>query len=281
MYVVATPIGNLADITYRAVEVLRSVDLILAEDTRHSRALLQHYGIQARLVSLHEHNERDKAKWVINQLDDGKTCALISDAGTPLISDPGYVLVNSVRAAGHSVIPTPGPCALVAALSTCGLPTDKFIFLGFVPIKSSAQNMLWQRLLECQETAILYESTHRLMSTLNSMHAELGAQRQMCVAKELTKAHEAIVTGTVSAVLDWFNDDLQRTKGEFVLLIAPVERQVIEDEVFETDITTLINCFQNEVKPKVLAKILAKLSNAQAKQIYDKIVDYRNKELNK
>lgn len=270
LYIVATPIGNLADMTYRAVEILQQVDGILAEDTRHAKSLLQHYTITTPLQALHDHNERQKADYIIAQLQAGQSLALISDAGTPLISDPGYVLVHAAREAGISVVPIPGACAVITALSASGLPTDQFSFRGFLPAKSTARVNVLEKVKTAQETVLVYESTHRLLASLTDVQAVLGDDRQLVLAKELTKQFEAFVVGNVETIVQWLHADPARQKGEFVLLIAPNKTQAQNQEV-TVAIDTLLAALQDHVKPRPLAKVLANLSGYDAQTLYAKI----------
>lgn len=220
LYIVATPIGNLADITFRAIDVLKSVDQILAEDTRDSAVLLNHYGIHKPLLSLHEHNEQSRVDQIIALLDQGQSLALISDAGTPLISDPGARLVKILKQKGYEIIPIPGPSALIAALSASGLPTEQFQFLGFIPVKAAEKKTCFENLRFSNLTSIFYESKHRLLDTLKIL-SEILPDREISLAKELTKQFEQIQLGSPKEILAWLEQDPQRQKGEFVLLISP------------------------------------------------------------
>lgn len=221
LYIIATPIGNLEDITLRALRILREeVALIVAEDTRHSRILLQHYGINVPLLSLHEHNEEARSRQILEQyLQQGQSVALISDAGTPLISDPGYRLVALARQHGIRVVPIPGACAAIAALSVSGLPTDRFVFEGFLPVKVAALERHLQELAKEKRTLIFYVSVHQLQSVLKAILKILGGQRELVLAKELTKSFEAIYDGNAAEILAWLEEDKARQQGEFVLLM--------------------------------------------------------------
>ncbi len=218
LYVVATPIGNLGDMSARAQQILRAVDLIAAEDTRHSRTLLQHFGIHTPLVSLHEHNEAARVPQLLASLEQGKAVALIADAGTPLLSDPGFQLVRSVRAQGLRVAPVPGPSSLLAALSVAGLPADRFVFEGFLPARPAARRHRLTTLAQEQRTVVLFEASHRIQATLHDMAALWGEQRQAVVARELTKVFEEIQGGTLGELCRWIVADAHRCKGEFVLV---------------------------------------------------------------
>ncbi len=236
LYIVATPIGNLEDITYRAVRILQEADLIACEDTRHTRKLLDHYGIRKPLVSYHEHNERERSDELLGVLEAGKNVALVSDAGTPLIADPGYRLVEKARARGIAVSPIPGPSAVIAALSAAGLPSDSFEFHGFFPSKSAARRHVLERLTHSESTQVFYEAPHRILQSLADIAQILGT-RPIVVARELTKVHEEFLAGSaaeVRAALESRNG----IKGEFTVLIGrgsgePVNQRSVEDAVAE------------------------------------------------
>ena len=212
LYVVATPIGNLEDMTYRAVRILKSVDLIAAEDTRHSRKLLMHYAIDTPLISYHDHNEKSRAEQLLEKLRAGASLALISDAGTPCIADPGYRLISRCRQEELPVIAIPGPSALVAALSIAGLPTDAFRFLGFLPAKTHGRKQLLEEVRDERQTLVCYEAPHRLAAALEDIAAVCGEQRALAVARELTKKHEELYFGPVSEALRHFTE--KPAKGE-------------------------------------------------------------------
>ena len=216
LYIVSTPIGNLDDVTLRALRVLREVNLIAAEDTRRTAKLLQHYRISTRTTSLHEHNERQKVPGLLSRLRGGDAVALVSDAGTPTISDPGSRLVNAAHDAGITVEPVPGPSAILAALVSSGFPADSFAFLGYPPIKARDRKKWLQRLLNQPETAIFFEAPHRIRATLEETHALLG-ERQIITARELTKLHEELVKGPISHILS----DLTAPRGEFTVVVGP------------------------------------------------------------
>ncbi|WP_432822766.1 16S rRNA (cytidine(1402)-2'-O)-methyltransferase [Trichloromonas sp.] len=220
LYLVATPIGNLEDITLRALRVLKEVDLVAAEDTRHSRKLFNHFGITTPLTSFFQHNEAAKGERLIELLRQGKSVALISDAGTPAISDPGYLLVCRCREEELPLTAIPGPSAVVTALSLSGLPVARFAFDGFLPAKSGARREVFAGLdSECQRTVAFYEAPHRLLAALQDLRSELGDDRQIAVARELTKMHEELFRGTVAAALEHFGQN--RVRGEIVLMVAP------------------------------------------------------------
>jgi len=221
LYIVATPIGNLADISQRAIQVLQTVDIILAEDTRHSQPLLTHFGIKKPLQSFHAHNEITKSNSVIQALQTGQSFALISDAGTPLISDPGYPLVQEARNQGIDVVPIPGACAVIAALSAAGIPCDVFSFFGFLPAKSKARQEKLASLKHIEHTLVFYESTHRIKPCLDDISTVFGSTCELVLAKELTKTFEQFIKGPVPIINQWLNADTNRTKGEFVVIIPP------------------------------------------------------------
>lgn len=218
LYIVSTPIGNLTDITYRAVEVLNSVDRVLAEDTRRTAILFRHYGIRTPLVSAHAHNEAARTQQLLAWLADGERIALVSDAGTPLLSDPGARIVQTVAGAGYRVTPIPGASALLAALVASGLPPEPFTFFGFPPRSGRDRSALMQRLRDLDHTAVLYESPNRVVRLLHDLMESCGAERGVVVARELTKVHETFVRGTLSDVVAYY--DIERPRGEVVVMIA-------------------------------------------------------------
>ncbi len=220
LYVVATPIGNLEDISARALRVLGSVDLVAAEDTRRTRALLTHYGIVRPLISVHEHNEEGRLADLLARLEAGRDVALVSDAGTPLVSDPGYPLVRAARAAGLRVVPVPGASSLLAALSVAGLPTDRFTFEGFLPPRAGARRGRLEALAAEPRTVVFFESSHRIQDSLADMAAALGEERPAVVARELTKRYEQVQDGTLGELARWLAGDDQRRRGEFVVVVA-------------------------------------------------------------
>lgn len=229
LYIVATPIGHLDDISQRAVQVLRDVAWVAAEDTRHSGKLLSHLGISARFLALHDHNEKQRAASLVEKIKAGDNVALISDAGTPLISDPGYSLVRLCREAGVRVVPIPGPCALIAALCCAGLPTDKFHFIGFLPAKSGQRQQVLQEIPSGVGTVICYEAARRIIDTLQDVIAAYGPERELVLAKELTKTFEHFEHGTAGDIMAWLQHDPQRCQGEMVLMIAPPAEKAADD----------------------------------------------------
>ena len=274
MYVVATPIGNLADLTERAAKVLGSVDLIACEDTRHTQKLLQHLGIRKPLISVHEHNERDRIEQIAAHLVDGRSIALVSDAGTPLISDPGYPLVNALRQRGHQVVPIPGASALIAALSAAGLPTDRFMFEGFLPHKSGARRERLDGVRNEARTLVFYESRHRILDTLADMRDCFGAERPVCIARELTKAFETFYNGTLEDVLVEIAAHDNNQKGEFVVMLAGHPSPEPAESV---DIERLFRLLLAELPPKKAAAIVAELTGESKKSLYQKALEIQGK----
>ena len=267
LYIVATPIGNLDDITFRALEVLRTVQRVAAEDTRHTRSLLQHFGIDKPLMSLHDHNEDQRAEQLVSRLAAGESVALVSDAGTPLISDPGFRVVRRVRQAGYRVIPVPGACAAIAALCASGLPTDRFRFVGFLPTRSNARTELMRELARSPETLVFYESPRRLMDMLEDLQAVFGADHPLAVAKELTKLHERIFQGTVREALALFADpSLQR--GEFVVLVEGTPEPATAEDADLAKALEWMRRTADYLPPKQAAALVASLSGADKKTLY-------------
>lgn len=265
LYIVATPIGNLDDITLRAINTLKSVDLIAAEDTRHSGLLLQHLGIKAKLFALHDHNEQEKAHVLIEKLKSGLSIALISDAGTPLINDPGYHLVKACRENNINVVPIPGACAAIAALSVAGLPSDKFCYEGFLPAKTKARQDYLTTLCEESRTMIFYESTHRLLDTLKDMQTVWGSDKHIVLAKELTKTWETIVSYPVNELIRWLQEDSTRQKGEFVLI---VEGHSKTDNAIDAKVMTTLKLLVKELPLKKAAAITAEMYELKKNQLY-------------
>ena len=266
LYVVATPIGNLADISQRALTVLAGVDFIAAEDTRHSGRLLQHYQITSKTLALHDHNERDRAPDVVARLMQGKSVALISDAGTPLISDPGFHLVRLARESGIKVMPVPGASAMIAALSAAGLPSDRFVFEGFLPSKSIARKKRLEAMGMETRTLIFYEAPHRLLDTLADMVAVLGADRHVVLARELTKTFETIKSDAAAALLEWASDDPDQQKGEMVLLVAGVS--VAEDDAPDGEAQRILKILLDELPLSQASALAAKITGGKKKPLY-------------
>lgn len=264
LYIVPTPIGNLSDITLRAIEVLKSVDCIAAEDTRHSGILLQHLDAKAPMIALHDHNEQQRASVLIEKIKQGQSVALISDAGTPLISDPGYHLVKLCRDAGVKVVPLPGPCAAITALSAAGLPTDRFVFEGFLPAKEKGKEDRLQALVEEPRTMVFYESPRRVIDTLTAMLQVLG-DRQIVAARELTKTFETIHSLPLSEMLVWLQEDDNRTRGEFVLMVAG--KTDVQDEL-PAEATRTLLLLQKELPLKKAAALTAEIYGLKKNALY-------------
>ena len=271
LFIVATPIGNLDDITFRAVEILKSVDTILAENTRHSKKLLQHLSITKPIRAFHEHNEREKTQAIIGELHSGQSIALISDAGTPLISDPGYFLVAQAKKEGLRVVPIPGASALITALSVSGLASDSFTFLGFLPSKKTARVKLLKSLIGRVETSIFYESPKRILATLTDMHTIFGDSREVCLAKELTKVFETIHTDSIPNLMKYLNIDKSHQKGEFVILVAATDK--IDITGAEAQLDSLLPILCAEMGASKAAKLAAKITGIDKKQCYKRAID--------
>jgi 16S rRNA (cytidine1402-2'-O)-methyltransferase len=224
LYVVPTPLGNMGDMTQRAIDVLRAVPWVAAEDTRHSAPLLKHYGCAARLLAAHQHNEEAAAQQVIARLSAGESVALVSDAGTPAVSDPGARLVARVRQAGYRVVPLPGPCAAVTALSASGLADPHFLFYGFLPSRARQRDDALRELVSLPYALVFYEAPHRIVDTVAALAAVFGGERTLVIARELTKVFETVHSGALGEASDWLLADANRQRGEFVLLVsgAPV-----------------------------------------------------------
>ena len=265
LYIVPTPIGNLGDITRRALEVLQAVDLIAAEDTRHTGLLLQHFAINARLFALHDHNEQQKAQALLAKLQEGQSIALVSDAGTPLINDPGYHLVRTCREAGVRVVPLPGPCAAIAALSAAGLPSDRFCYEGFLPAKSKGRRDALQALEQEPRTLIFYESTHRLLDSLADICTVLGEARYVVLARELTKTWESIHGAPVGELLAWVQEDENRRKGEMVLII---EGHKADEEALPAEALRTLALLQAELPLKKAAALAAEIHGVKKNALY-------------
>lgn len=266
LYIVPTPIGNLGDMSSRAIEVLNQVSLIACEDTRHSGKLLSHFGITTKTTALHDHNERARAQWIVDQLAAGMSIALISDAGTPLISDPGYHLVSHVRQSGFNVIPLPGPCAAITALSASGLPSDRFSFEGFLPSKEKARADKLLALKEDPRTLIFYESPHRIEHSLTTMVEVLGGERHVVMAREVTKTFETFLSGPVSEVLATVSTDLNQQKGEIVLMVHGYH--LSDDEAIPTVAINTLKLLCEELPLKKAAAIAAQIHGLKKNALY-------------
>lgn len=267
LYVVATPLGNLRDISERAREVLADVDVIAAEDTRVSGQLLAHLGIASgRLLSLHEHNEAARVPALIDRLQRGATVALISDAGTPLISDPGFRLVGGARTAGLEVRPVPGPSALIAALSVAGLPTDRFVFEGFLPSRASPRRARLHELREERRTLVFYESSHRIEACLADMAEAFGRERRGVIARELTKRFEQTQGGGLAELVEWLAQDTNRRRGEFVVMVAGDD--TVARDVESASLDSLLRVLVEELPTRQAADIAARVTGAPRQALY-------------
>lgn len=267
LYIVATPIGNLQDITQRALDTFAQVDLIAAEDTRHSGLLLSHYGIKKPFFALHDHNEQEKAHILVEKLKQGSHIALISDAGTPLISDPGFHLVRQCREAGIRVVPLPGACAAITALCASGIASDRFCFEGFLPAKSKARKDKLENIAEEDRTLIFYESTHRILDTLEDMQSVLGEERYIVLAREITKTWETITGNTIKNLREWLLEDPNRTKGEIVLIVEAKAKSDNNDEISPQAVKAL-ELIAEELPLKKAAAIVAELYGYKKNALY-------------
>lgn len=272
LYIVATPIGNLDDITQRALKTFEQVDLIAAEDTRHSGILLSHYGIKKPFFALHDHNEQQKAFILVEKLQQGQNIALISDAGTPLISDPGFHLVRHCRQAGIHIVPIPGACAAITALCSSGIASDRFCFEGFLPAKSKARCDKLTSLSEEPRTLIFYESTHRILECLADMQKILGEDRYIVMARELTKTWETIRGDTLVNLIDWLSQDNNRIKGEIVLIVEGKQSQ--ENEGISPQAIKLLTLLNQEFPLKKAASIVAETFGYKKNDLYQYGLDH-------
>ncbi len=266
LYVVATPIGNLGDITARAVSILRSVDLVAAEDTRHTGALLRHLGIAVPLVSVHEHNEAQRAPALVKRLQAGESVALVSDAGTPLVSDPGFALVRCAREAGVAVSPLPGPCALVTALSAAGIATARFTFEGFLPATASARRSALSALAGEVRTMVFYESPHRVTACMDDLVAIFGGERRGALCRELTKRFESIVDGGLAMLAEWLAADDNHRRGEFVIVVAGVEAEAADTP--RPEWVEAVRTLNQHMPLKQAAQLIAGVTGARPQALY-------------
>ncbi|HGM5583116.1 TPA: 16S rRNA (cytidine(1402)-2'-O)-methyltransferase [Pseudomonas putida] len=272
LYVVATPIGNLDDMSARALKVLASVSLIAAEDTRHSVRLLQHFGIETPLAACHEHNERDEGSRFITRLLAGDDVALVSDAGTPLISDPGYHLVRQARAAGVRVVPVPGACALIAALSAAGLPSDRFIFEGFLPAKAVGRRARLEQVKEEPRTLIFYEAPHRILECLEDMEAVFGGERPAVLARELTKTFETLKGLPLAELRAFVAADANQQRGECVVLVAGWSAPQ-DDQAISSDALRVLDLLLAELPLKRAAALAAEITGVRKNLLYQAALD--------
>jgi len=266
LYIVATPIGNLTDISQRALDVLTHVDIIACEDTRHTQRLLSTYSIKNKTLSLHDHNERQRQDYVATLLQEGKSIALVSDAGTPLISDPGFHLVRHCRELNLPVSPIPGACAAIAALSVAGLPTDRFSFEGFLPSKSGARQSTLANLLEEPRTIVFYDAPRRAIDTVEDIVKVLGGERQVVISRELTKTFETIHSDTAENLLAWLKEDPNQLKGEMVLIIEGVK---IDPNAIPAKAIDTLKLLLEEMKPKKACAITAEIYGVKKNALYE------------
>jgi 16S rRNA (cytidine1402-2'-O)-methyltransferase len=273
LYIVATPIGNLGDITYRAVEILQQVDLIVVEDTRHSAKLFQHYNITAPKYALHDHNEKENSIKLVEKLQQGLNLALISDAGTPLISDPGYWLVNLAIQNSVHVVPIPGPSAAICALSVSGLPSDRFCFEGFLPAKSPARQGRLQQLVLESRTLIFYEAPHRILDTLRDMVLIFGPERSGVITRELTKTFETILRAPLAELLVRVESDVNQQKGEFVLMVHGAKETALASEQEQDH---LLGILLDEMSVKSAANLASKITGVKKNQLYERALELKN-----
>ncbi len=266
LYIVATPVGNLNDITLRALEVLKQVDCIAAEDTRHSKKLLEHFNIKKPMISLHDYNESERSKVLLKRLQKGENLALISNAGTPLISDPGYRLIKIVRDAGINIVPVPGPCAAITALCASGLPTDKFIFEGFLPTKAVARCKRLEELNSEPRTIIFYESPHRLRFLISDLLNIFGENRHAVLARELTKKFETIYGANLAELKSWLETNKRHQKGEFVILLHGAEPRKETEKNEKT--LHILKILLSELSVKQAVILTAKITGVSKNKLY-------------
>lgn len=264
LYIVATPIGNLGDISERAIEILKQVDLIAAEDTRHSNTLLQRFGIKTKICAYHEHNEEKVTQQLIQQMLDGESIALISDAGTPLINDPGYKLVVAAHDHNIKVVPIPGPSAIITALSASGLPTNKFTFEGYLPAKTEARKKCLQELISESRTLVFYEAPHRVVESLKIMQEIFGTERRVTIARELTKQFEQIVRDKLSTINEKLESGEIKIKGEFVVVVEGAQETLVTDQ----EVLRINQILSEKLSPKDAAKMTAKITGRKKNEVY-------------
>lgn len=276
LYVVATPIGNLGDMVPRAVEVLQSVDLIAAEDTRHSARLLDHFNITTQAVAYHDHTDEKQVQKLVDRMLQGESVALISDAGTPIVSDPGYRLVRMARSAGVKVVPIPGACALIAALSASGLPSDRFTFEGFLPAKTGQRTNRLQLLAGEERTMIFYEAPHRIEASISDFMAVFGDDREAVIAREITKTFETIFSGSLKALLNFVAEDRNQRKGEMVLLVRGAPARA---EQLDADSQRIMMILQQELSIKKASVLTSEITGVKKKILYQWALDNKPDDL--
>jgi len=271
LFIVSTPIGNLEDITFRAVDTLKNVDLILAEDTRHSAKLISHFQITKKLIAFHDHNEKSQYMKIIEKLKDGLNIALISDAGTPLINDPGFNLVRSAKQENINVVPIPGASSPIAALSASGLPADSFTFLGFVPTKDSDRINFLEKFKYSSRTSIFFEAPSRILKTAKLIKEIYGSKRNVCLAKEISKIHETIITGDIDKIIHYLEESSNHQKGEFVFLIGGLHNKEIDDKLIL--LNEIIPHLLKEMSASKAAKLAAKITALDKDTCYKAIIE--------
>ena len=267
LYVVATPIGNLGDITLRALEVLKSVDAIAAEDTRHTGGLLSHFGISKKLIAVHQHNEQQSAEALITRLQAGENIALVTDAGTPAVSDPGAIVVSAARTAGFKIVPIPGASAVVAALSASGITQNGFYFHGFLPASGAARRKMLESLKAQTVTLVFYEAPHRIVECVQDLAKILGEARQITLARELTKTFETIYTCPAGDMNAWLQADSNQQRGEFVLLVEPAP--AVESEEISLEAQAVLKCLLAELPLKQAVKLATEITNLKKNDLYE------------
>jgi len=272
LYIVATPIGNLGDISSRALEVLAQVDIIACEDTRHTQRLLSANAIKNKTLSMHDHNERQRQDYIAQLLEEGKSIALVSDAGTPLISDPGFHLVRHCRSLGLAVSPIPGACAAISALSVAGLPTDRFSFEGFLPSKSGARQSTLLALADEPRTMVFYDAPRRAIDTIKDIVNTIGGERTVVIARELTKTFETVHSDTAQNLLTWLEQDPNQLKGEMVLII---EGYKAEPDEISADVIKTLKLLLAEMKPKKACAIVAEIYGVKKNALYDIALSFK------
>lgn len=272
LYVVATPIGNLEDISARALRTLREVALIACEDTRHTARLLHHFAISTRTVALHEHNEREQVPRLLARLQAGESIALVSDAGTPLVSDPGWHLVRAAQSAAIRVTPVPGACAAIAALSAAGLPSDRFVFEGFPPAKAGQRRQRFEKLKAETRTLIFYEAPHRALESLRDMAEVFGTDRPAVVARELTKHFETIRAGNLQELVEWLARDTAQQQGEFVVLVQGVPP---DSDLRAAEAERVLRILLGALSTSQAAELAAEISGASRHRLYQRALALR------
>jgi 16S rRNA (cytidine1402-2'-O)-methyltransferase len=275
LYVVATPIGNLGDITLRALDILKSVDAIAAEDTRHTAGLLNHFGITKKMIAVHDHNEQQSAQILLERIQAGESIALVTDAGTPGISDPGAIVVNVLREAGITVVPIPGASAVIAALSASGVTDSGFSFIGFLPASGSQRRKTLTNLNALQHTLVFYEAPHRIVESVEDMATILGGERRITIARELTKTFETFHRCLLSDAKAWLEADTNQQRGEFVLLVeaAPMKEEAAISDEAERHLKTLLA----ELPLKQAVKLAAEITGVKKNDLYERALQLKEK----